>query len=107
MAALEVVRNMKESLGRHRTTSTRREIEFSFAAPKAKKVSIAGSFNNWSLTSMPMKKNADGAWKINLKLSPGTYEYKYVVDGGWVQEMSGSDSAPNSFGTHNNVVSVK
>lgn len=106
MAALEVVKNTKESLGRRQTTSTRREIEFSFSAPKAKSVCVAGQFNDWNMTLMPLKKSADGAWKIRLKLSPGKYEYKYVVDGAWVQDMSCSETMPNAFGTRNCVVNV-
>ncbi len=80
MESLEVVKSMKEFLGKHRTMGTSREVEFTLAAPKAKKVCIAGKFNAWHMTSMPMKKSADGTWKIKLKLLPGTYEYKYVVD---------------------------
>jgi 1,4-alpha-glucan branching enzyme len=63
MAALEVVKSMKESLSRRRIIDTKHEAEFTFAAPKAKKVCIAGNFNDWNSTSMPMKKSADGTWK--------------------------------------------
>lgn len=107
MAALEVVKSMKESLGRRQTISTSREVAFIFSAPKAKKVCISGNFNDWNMNSMPMKKSADGTWKIKLKLSPGKYEYKYVVDGMWIQDMSCSETVLNSFGTCNNVIGVE
>jgi 1,4-alpha-glucan branching enzyme len=106
MAALEVVKSMKESLRKHRTIGTKHEIEFTFTAPKAKKVCIAGNFNDWNMTSMPMKKSADGIWKIKLKLSPGKYEYKFVVDGMWVNDFADLETAPNPFGTCNCFVSV-
>jgi 1,4-alpha-glucan branching enzyme len=106
MAALEVVKSMKESLKRRQAASTGHEVEFTFAAPKAKKVCIAGNFNDWNMTSMPMKKS-NGIWKIKLKLSPGRYEYKFVVDGIWAQDMLSSETAPNSFGTYNNVIGVE
>ena len=107
MASLEVVKSMKESLRRRRTFGTSREVEFTLAAPKAKNVCIAGKFNDWNMTSMPMKKSVDGTWKIKLKLLPGKYEYKYVVDNTWVQDMTCSETALNPFGTYNSVVSVE
>jgi 1,4-alpha-glucan branching enzyme len=107
MASLEVVKSMKESLGRRRAIGTSREVEFTLAAPKARNVCIAGKFNDWNMTSMPMKKSANGTWKIKLKLLPGKYEYKYVVDGTWVQDTTRSETALNSFGTYNNVMSVE
>jgi len=107
MSALEVVKSIKESLSRHQAIGTKHEIEFTVSAPKAKKVCIAGNFNDWNMTSMPMKKSAEGTWKIKLKLSSGKYEYKFVVDGIWDQDMSSSETVLNSFGTYNNVISVK
>jgi 1,4-alpha-glucan branching enzyme len=107
MAALEVVKSMKDSLRRHRTIGTRREVELAFAAPKAKKVCISGEFNDWNATSMPMKKSADGTWKIKIKRSPRKYEYTYVVDGTWVQDMSCSEAVLNSFGSYNSVMRVE
>jgi len=107
MAALEVVKSMKGSLSRRRETSTGREVEFAYTAPKAGKVYVAGKFNDWNMTSMPMKKGADGAWKIKVKLPPGKHEYKFVVDGKWTQDMSCSETTLNSFGSYNCVIGVE
>jgi len=106
MAALEAVRKMKDAVSRSQTAGAMREIDFSFRAPQAKKVCIAGTFNNWNPTSMPMKKDKDGTWKIKLKLSSGKYEYKYVVDGMWAQNVPNTETVPNSFGTLNCVIGV-
>ena len=107
MSALEVVKSTKESVRRRRTGGTSRDVELAFAAPQATKVCVAGAFNDWNATSMPMKKGTDGTWKTTLKLSPGRYEYKYVVDGTWVQDMSRAETVPNSFGTYNSVIRVE
>lgn len=107
MASLEVVRGTKESLGKRRSTGTNREVELKCSAPNAGKVCIAGKFNDWNTTSMPMKKSADGTWKLKIKLSPGKHEYKFVVDGTWVQDESCTETTLNSFGTYNSVVSVE
>jgi 1,4-alpha-glucan branching enzyme len=107
MAPLEVVKKMKESLSRPRTTGTMHEVEFMFHAPNARKVCIAGKFNDWNTKSMPMKKGKDGTWRIKLKLSPGKYEYKYFVDGAWASDMPCAELVPNPFGTYNCVITVQ
>ena len=107
MAALEVIKTIKESLSRRPIVGTKHQVELSFTAPKAKKVCIAGDFNDWNMTLMSLKKSADGTWKIKLKLSPGKYEYKFIVDGMWAQDMSCSEAVLNPFGTCNNVIDVE
>jgi 1,4-alpha-glucan branching enzyme len=104
MAALETGKEIKESIGR---AATIQQIEFTFHAPEAKKAYIAGTFNDWNVKSMPMKKGKDGTWRIMVKLSPGGYEYKYFVDGTWAQDIPGWELAPNPFGTNNCVISVE
>ena len=103
MAALETIKKIKESI---RRAATMQLMEFTFHAPEAKKVYIAGTFNDWNTKSMPMKKDKDGTWRIMVKLSLGKYEYKYFVDGMWVQDMPGAELAPNPFGTNNCVISI-
>jgi hypothetical protein len=49
---------------------------------QAKRVFLSGNFNNWSTLQGLMKK-LDGGWLIDIKLAPGVYEYKYIVDGRW------------------------
>lgn len=107
MTVLETVKKMKESVRRSRISGTLQEVEFTLYAPEAKKVYIAGKFNDWNTESMPMKKSKDGTWRIKIKLSPGKYEYKYFVDGTWAQDIPGAELAPNPFGTYNCVIGVE
>jgi len=69
-------------------------------------VCIAGKFNAWSISSMPMKKEKDGTWRIKLSLAPGKYEYKFFVDGAWASDQSCSEMVPNPYGSSNCVISV-
>jgi 1,4-alpha-glucan branching enzyme len=103
MAAVGAVKKIKESLGR---SSAMKQIEFTFYAPEAKKVYIAGTFNDWNPKLMLMKKGKDGTWRILIKLSPGKHEYKYIVDGTWAADSSGAEVVPNPYGTNNCVISV-
>lgn len=108
MVALEAVKKVRESLSRQqRTTSAMHEVQFTFHAPNARKVCIAGKFNAWDTSSMPMKKHRDGKWRIKVKLSPGKYEYKYFVDGAWAQDLPCTDLVLNPFGTYNCVIAVQ
>jgi 1,4-alpha-glucan branching enzyme len=63
-----------------------RRIDFILDAPHAQSVLLVGTFNDWSLTKHPMKKDAQGQWKKTVMLTPGTHEYKFVVDGQWIED---------------------
>ena len=84
-----------------------KNVEFTFLAPQAMEVLLAGAFNSWDTRTLPMKKNKEGVWKIAIDLAPGCYEYKFLADGVWVENISGVETAPNPFGTRNFVTSVK
>ncbi len=61
------------------------EQTFTFESTNAKRVAVAGEFNNWSKDALEMTKTEGGKWVANLPLKPGRYEYKYVVDGDWTK----------------------
>lgn len=45
-------------------------------------VSVAGSFNDWDPASHPLEgPDEDGRFALRLPLRPGTYPYKFVLDG--------------------------
>jgi 1,4-alpha-glucan branching enzyme len=60
-----------------------KSVEVACFAPDAQDVSVGGTFNGWDPTRAPMSRTADGTWHLTLKLAPGTYEYKFLVDGNW------------------------
>ncbi|MCK9423713.1 MAG: hypothetical protein M0Q38_14065 [Bacteroidales bacterium] len=51
----------------------------------AQQVFLSGTFNRWSTTQMPMQRS-DSGWIIQLRLKPGKYLYKYIVDGRWTSD---------------------
>jgi translation elongation factor EF-1beta len=67
-----------------------------------KSVSIASDFNHW--TPQPLVKQANYFFTV-LDLPDGTYEYKYVVDGRWVYDISQPHQDDGS-GNWNNYVEV-
>jgi 1,4-alpha-glucan branching enzyme len=78
-----------------------KSVEFSFRAPEATKVCLAGQFNSWDTQSLPMKKDKTGVWKTKVKLPAGRHEYKLLADNNWVEDLPGAEPAPNPFGTQN------
>ncbi|MCB0632445.1 MAG: serine hydrolase [Saprospiraceae bacterium] len=51
--------------------------------PYARSVQLAGDFNNWNNLSCPMVRE-NGQWIGRVDLEPGTYHYKFIVDGVWI-----------------------
>lgn len=85
----------------------KRVTEFKFFAPQAKKVTLAGSFNNWNTKELSAKKDSKGNWATKVSLKPGRYEYKFLADGTWLNDPRCNSCVVNSFGTHNCVIEVK
>jgi 1,4-alpha-glucan branching enzyme len=83
------------------------EVLFSARFEGAKKVLIAGDFNNWSPMSTPMiNSTTPGVWITKLPLFPGRYRYRFVVDGKWMTDPNNSYVEANQFGELNNIVEV-
>ncbi len=89
------------------TATCSKTVDFKFHAPKAKKVGLGGSFNNWSADKNPLKKGASGTWTTSLKLPAGRHEYRYWVDGEWLNSQEPAECVPNSFGSWNCIVDVR
>ncbi len=89
-----------------RSVSQKVPVEFSFKAPLAKKVSVAGTFNSWDVNAAKLKKDISGFWSVSLSLDPGCYEYRFFKDGEWVNDPQPGREVPNPFGASNSVVDV-
>ena len=82
-------------------------IALKLRAPAAKEVFVAGSFNGWQVGATPLRPAKGGEWQGQLDLTPGRYEYLFVVDGTWLPDPAARETAPNPFGGWNSVLSVK
>lgn len=80
-------------------------VRFSFIQDGARKVQVAGDFNNWDPQSL--RKQKDGTFTLNLELAPGTYEYKFIIDGTWTVDPDNSAWALNPYGTLNSVAVIE
>lgn len=76
-----------------------------FRHPEATRVFIAGSFNDWG-RSTPLAHTGRGIWAVELLLPPGRYEYRFIVDGQWVDDPNAVEATPSPFGGMNGVFVV-
>jgi hypothetical protein len=88
-------------------TPRRHAASFSLLAPEAASVHVAGTFNNWQPLATSLVKTPDGSWHAHLNLKPGTYEYRFIVDGNWQEDPSASSSVENPFGSRNSIKRVR
>ena len=86
--------------------SLSRKVTLRLKATDAKEVNVAGDFNKWDSKATPMTKDEEGRWKTTLRLPPGRYEFKFMVDGHWRECSENEFTVPNEFGTLNNVLVV-
>ena len=83
------------------------ERQFFYHAPKANRVKIVGTFNNWSTSEESlMERKKDGTWSKSIYLAPGTYQYRFLIDDVWVEDQNNSYQVENSFGGKNSVVEI-
>ena len=87
--------------------SATKTMEFKLYAPNAKKVSLAGDFNKWNAKTLTARKDNKGNWIAKADLTPGRHEYKFLVDGNWMDDPHCTWRVPNTFGTQNCVIDIK
>jgi len=78
-------------------------VMFTIEAPDAERVQLAGDFNNWTLDGNDMEA-MDGVWKKVVKLPPGRYRYRYVVDGRWQNDPLNATVEPSPYGGEDSVL---
>jgi 1,4-alpha-glucan branching enzyme len=81
-------------------------VEFRFYRPQAHQVCLAGEFNGWNLTGLPMAKCPDGWWNCQMRLAPGCYQFRYMSDGQWFLDYAAFGLEHGPFGL-NSVVRVE
>jgi 1,4-alpha-glucan branching enzyme len=84
----------------------RQKVTFSYSAPHAKSVMLAGDFTGWQQAPIQMKKGKTGVWTKTVSLPAGEYEYRLLVDDDWVDDPSCPNRRPNQFGGSNCVCIV-
>lgn len=80
-----------------------RDVEFRLdgqRVPGARSVSLVGSFNRWDSAAEPLRLGPDGWWTTAVLLSPGEYEYLFLVDGTPWNDPLDDGRTRNPWGGH-------
>jgi len=81
-------------------------VVFALEAPQAHRVQLVGDFNRWMLDGNEMTQSGK-VWKQVLRLEPGRYRYRYVVDGRWCSDPLNADVEPSPYGGDDSVCVVE
>jgi 1,4-alpha-glucan branching enzyme len=86
--------------------SDQKKQTFSFKAPDALSVMLVGDFTHWQEQPISLKKQKGGIWKTTVSLPPGSYHYRFLVDGQWRDDPECTLRVPNPYGELNSVREV-
>ena len=84
------------------------KVTFSVEAKEAKEASVVGDFNNWNPAEGTLSKLKNGTFKGVFDLAKdASYEFKYLIDGAYVNESEADSYKWNEFsGSENSVLTV-
>ncbi|HVZ94411.1 MAG TPA: AAA family ATPase [Phycisphaerales bacterium] len=75
--------------------------------PATSRYFIAGNHNNWSPTATPMQYNSSlGVHEACLKVAPGQFRYRLVMDGRWLADPYNPNFDRNPYGEFDSVIEV-
>ncbi|MBP1838303.1 isoamylase early set domain-containing protein [Formosa algae] len=81
------------------------KVTFTVPAETAETVAVVGSFNDWDHKATPLKKLKNGTFKGVVSLDTDTsYEFRYLVDGEFVNEIDADEQVWNDFADAENSV---
>ena len=72
---------------------------------EARKVLVTGNFNDWSEHDYSMERNAAG-WYLDIYLKEGTYTYKFIADGEWLEDKANPDNREDANGNINSFFEI-
>jgi cyclomaltodextrinase / maltogenic alpha-amylase / neopullulanase len=71
------------------------------------KINLFGSFNSWNRENLVLSDKGNGTFSIDISLEPGTYEYKFFVDGEEIVDPNNPHTKPNGFGGFNSLLTIE
>ena len=81
-------------------------ILFLYSDMDAKSVFLVGSMNEWNISASPMTKDSNGKWEIIIKLDPGKYSYKFLVDNVWYNDPNNFNYEDDGYGGSNSLINI-
>jgi chromosome partitioning protein len=109
--ALEVALGRAEAASEGAAVGAPREVVVRFHDAAARDVRIAGDFNGW-VPDRDVRSSVEGdgnarVWTKVLRLAPGTYRYRYLVDGEWREDPTNAAAVAAPLGGRQSVLVVR
>ncbi|MFC4722439.1 isoamylase early set domain-containing protein [Geojedonia litorea] len=84
------------------------KVTFTVPAEESNKVAVLGSFNEWNAKkAVALKKLKNGTFKGTVDLEKdNSYEFKYLVDGTYVNDEQADAYVWNNVGSENGVLNL-
>ena len=84
------------------------KVTFSISDKEAEKVSVLGCFNEWNEeNALQLKKSKKGTFKGTVDLEKdNSYEFRYLVDGNFINDEHADAYKTNEFGGENAVLNL-
>ena len=81
------------------------KVTFSVPAEEAENVAVVGTFNEWNTEATSLKKLKNGTFKGTVDLEKdNAYEFRYIVDGVYVNDDQADSFAWSDFAAAENGV---
>ena len=83
-------------------------VTFKIWDKSAREIYVIGDFNNWKPQERyKLIKGSNDMWEGTVRLSPGTYEYLFLVDGTKINDSSNKDAIKDYNGNKRSVLIVR
>jgi 1,4-alpha-glucan branching enzyme len=103
----DIMGRSKKNNGLEKKTTALKKVHFTLSAPEADNVFLLGDFNGWEADPHSLKKDKKGNWKVSINLTPGKYEYRFLVDGEWQDDPNCAARIHNTFGSENCLLTLE
>lgn len=85
-------------------SKARKPVNFRCEVEFCRSVMLAGDFNSW--IAKPMRNVGDGKWQTQVMLPPGSFAYKFIVDGKWIADPACVEKISDGFGNFNSLLNI-
>ena len=82
-------------------------VSLSFTGRSPEEVLLAGDFNGWVPDAgVQLERESQGRWRKVVNVGPGTYQYKFILNGQWVSDPRNPHQIANTLGGRNSLIRI-
>jgi chromosome partitioning protein len=83
------------------------KVILTFRGYEGRKLQIAGEFNDWMPDNNVKTRQVKNKLQKIIRLRPGTYQYRLIIDGVWRDDPTNPDRVSNGVGGHNSILKIE